>query len=77
MAAEDPGSNPNLGKNFYEQIDMVAIAPVLTCPRATQQGRVKCKPHVTVPAVPTQEAIPEEGRQISTIRDRHRHPTST
>ena len=28
---------------------------------ATQQGCVKFRPHITVPAVPTQEAIPEEG----------------
>ena len=34
---------------------------ISTCPRATQQGRVKCRHHVTVPAVLTQEAIPEEG----------------
>ena len=33
------------------------------CPRATQQGRVKCRCHVTVPMVTTQEAIPEEGKQ--------------
>ena len=30
-------------------------------PRATQQGRVKCRCHITVPAVPTQEAITEDG----------------
>ena len=30
-------------------------------PRATQQGHVKCRHHVTLPAVPTQEAILEEG----------------
>ena len=29
--------------------------------RVKQQGRVKCRHHVTVPAVPTQEAILEEG----------------
>ena len=29
-------------------------------PRATQQGRVKCRPHVTIAAVPTHEAILEE-----------------
>ena len=34
---------------------------ISTHPRATQQGRVKCWCHVTVPAVPTQEAILEEG----------------
>ena len=34
--------------------------------RATQQGRVKCRSHVTIPAVPTQEAIPEEGGKKST-----------
>ena len=28
---------------------------------ATQQGRVKCRHHITIPAVPTQEAILEEG----------------
>ena len=32
-----------------------------TRPRATQQGRVKCRHHITVPVVPTQGAIPEEG----------------
>ena len=32
-----------------------------THPRATQQGHVKCRRYVTVPAVPSQEAIPEEG----------------
>ena len=30
------------------------------CPRATQQGRIKCRRHFTVLAIPTQEAIPEE-----------------
>ena len=30
-------------------------------PRATKQGCIKCKRHITVPAVPTQEAISEEG----------------
>ena len=34
---------------------------IRTHPRATEQGRVKCRCHVTVPAVLTQEAIPEEG----------------
>ena len=34
---------------------------IKTCPRAKQQGRVKCRRHVIVPPVPTQEAIPEEG----------------
>ena len=32
-----------------------------TRPRATQQGCVKCRHHVTVPAVLSQETIPEEG----------------
>ena len=35
---------------------------IRTHPRPIQQGSVKCRCHVTVPAVPTQEAIPEEGR---------------
>ena len=35
--------------------------PDQTHPRATQQGCIKCRCHITVPAVPTQEAIPEEG----------------
>ena len=30
-------------------------------PRTTQQGHIMCVRHVTVPAVPTQEAVPEEG----------------
>ena len=30
-------------------------------PRATHQGSIKYRHHVTVPAVPTQEAIAEEG----------------
>ena len=34
---------------------------ISTCPRATQQGCVKCNRHFTVPAAQTQEAIPEEG----------------
>ena len=36
---------------------------ISTRPRATYQGRVKCRRHpsCTVPAVPTQGAIPEEG----------------
>ena len=34
---------------------------IRTRTRTTQQGRVNCRHHVTVPAVPTQEAIPEEG----------------
>ena len=37
-------------------------------PRATQQSRVKCRCHGTVPAVPTQEAIPEEGGSYKKIR---------
>ena len=36
---------------------------ISTHPRATQQGRVKCRRHITVPAVLTKEAIPEEGRK--------------
>ena len=36
------------------------IYQISTCPRATWQGRVKCRCLVTVPVVPTQEAIPEE-----------------
>ena len=31
---------------------------------ATQRGGVKCRRHITVPAVPTQEAIPEEDGQL-------------
>ena len=29
-------------------------------PDQNWQGRVKCRPHVTIPVVLTQEAIPEE-----------------
>ena len=36
---------------------------IRTRPRVTQQGRIKCRRHIPVPAVPTQEAIPEEGGQ--------------
>ena len=35
---------------------------IRTRPRATHQGHIKCRGHITIPAVPTQEAIPEEGR---------------
>ena len=31
-------------------------------PKATQQGRVKWRWHVTVPTISAQEATPEEGR---------------
>ena len=34
---------------------------ITTRPRATQQTRIKCRCHITIPAVPTQEAILEEG----------------
>ena len=34
---------------------------ISTGPRATKQGRVKCRRHSTVPMVPTQGAIREEG----------------
>ena len=34
---------------------------IRTRPRATKQGLIKCRCHFTIPAVPTQEAIPEEG----------------
>ena len=34
-------------------------------PRATQQGRVKCRRYITVPALTTQEAIPEEGGYLN------------
>ena len=34
---------------------------IRTCPRATQQGRIKCRHHITIPAVLTQAAILEEG----------------
>ena len=33
---------------------------IRTRPRATQQGHVKCRHHITFPAVPTQEAISEK-----------------
>ena len=36
---------------------------IRTHPRATQKGRIKCRHHVTIPAVPLQEAILEEGRK--------------
>ena len=42
---------------------------IRTHPRATQQGRVKCRRHLTVPAVPTQEAIPEEGGYLKKHND--------
>ena len=35
---------------------------IRTRPRATQQGCVNCRRHVTVPAVLTHEAIPEDSR---------------
>ena len=35
---------------------------IRTCPRATQQGRIKCRYHVTIPVVPTLEAILNSGR---------------
>ena len=38
---------------------------IRTRPRATQQGRVKCRHHVTLPAVLAQEAIPEEGGSLT------------
>ena len=36
---------------------------IRTHPRLSQQVCVKCMRHITVSAVPTQEEIPEEGRQ--------------
>ena len=51
-------SKPNLKSSSNQSRLMTQIR---TCPRATQQGRIKCRCHVTVPVVPTQEAIPEEG----------------
>ena len=45
-----------LNFNFEKQKENIR-----TRPRATQQGRVKCKWYVPDPMVPTQEAIPEEG----------------
>ena len=41
---------------------------IRTCPRATQQGHVKCRRHVTIPASPTQKAIPGEGGKKSVPR---------
>ena len=40
---------------------------IRTCPRAAQQGRLKCRCHVNVPAVPTQQSIQEEGRSLKQI----------
>ena len=37
------------------------MTQIRTCPRATEQGRVKCRCQLTVSEVPTQEAILEEG----------------
>ena len=37
------------------------------CPRATQQGRIKCRCHITVPAVPTQDANPEKEDNLKKI----------
>ena len=45
-----------------ESLRDVLTTQISTCPRATQQGRVKCRLYGTVPAVTTQEAIPDEGR---------------
>ena len=39
----------------------VLTTQITTRPRATQQGRINCRPHIPVPAVPTQE----EGRKQS------------
>ena len=50
--------NVDINNPLYTNPDQIR-----TRPRAKQQGRIKCRCHVTVPAVPTQEAIPEEGRQ--------------
>ena len=54
----------NLGIIFLKKNKQSGLTTqISTRPRATQQGRVKCRHHITVPAVPTQKAIPEEGGQ--------------
>ena len=43
-------------------VDRIPLGACLyMVPKATQQGRVKCRHHITITVVPTQEAIPEEG----------------
>ena len=44
---------------------------IRTHPRATQQSRVKCRRHINIPAVPTQEAIPEEGGYLKNTKKRN------
>ena len=50
-----------MSKEYSSSKQSGLTTQIRTFPRATQQGRFKCRCHVTVPAVPTQEAIPEEG----------------
>ena len=54
-----------LEARLYMDEFMVPIAPAIipdTRPRSEPAlERVKCRHHITVPEVPTQEAIPEEG----------------
>ena len=39
--------------NFLNFVDLIELAEVwlVTCPRATQQGRIKCRCHVTIPKI--------------------------
>ena len=53
------------GIPFGEKIPAIDVLYIhITGPRATQQGRVKCRCHVTVPVILTQEAIPEVEKSI-------------
>ena len=45
----------------YKRYQWTKLSQISTHPRATQQDCVKCRRHFTIPAVPTQEAILEEG----------------
>ena len=44
-----------------EKHQTLHLTQISTRPRATKQGRIKCRRHSTVPTIPTQGAILEEG----------------
>ena len=57
--------------NYIKLLNQSVYKPqIRTSPRAAQQGRIKCKWHITVPMVSSQEAISEEGKKYhpSTLR---------
>ena len=49
--------------NYIKLLNQSVYKPqIRTSPRVAQQGRVKCKWHITVPMVPSQEAFQRKGK---------------